>query len=132
MCNLIGKENVVYSAIHFDENTPHMHFYFTPVVHEVKRKVFETDKDGHQILKPYITKDGIEKMIPTQKKDDYNKFINEIEGNIVSVKKDITTTKVGLQELVLVVSKGNVSKEIPSWLGEKQLTDNLVKLIKNI
>ena len=26
----------------------------------------------------------------------------------------------------------NVSKEIPSWLGEKQLTDNLVKLIKNI
>ena len=44
---------------------------------------------------------------------DYNKFINEIEGNIVSVKKDITTTKVGLQELVLVVSKGNVSKEIP-------------------
>ncbi len=76
MCNLIGKENVVYSAIHFDENTPHMHFYFTPVVHEVKRKVFETDKDGHQILKPYITKDGIEKMIPIQKKDDYNKFIN--------------------------------------------------------
>ena len=44
---------------------------------------------------------------------DYNQFINEIECNIVSVKKDITTTKVGLQELVLVVSKGNVSKEIP-------------------
>ena len=85
MCNLIGKENVVYSAIHFDENTPHMHFYFTPVVHEVKRKVFETDKDGHQILKPYITKDGIEKMIPIQKKDENGKNVYEIEyGNFLN------------------------------------------------
>ena len=79
MCNLVGKENVIYSAIHFDENTPHMHFYFTPVVHEVKRKVFETDKDGHRILKPYITKDGIEKMIPIQKKDENGKNVYEIE-----------------------------------------------------
>lgn len=85
MCNLVGKENVIYSAIHFDENTPHMHFYFTPVVHEVKRKVFETDKDGHQILKPYITKDGIEKMIPIQKKDKNGKNVYEIEyGNFLN------------------------------------------------
>ena len=85
MCNLVGKENVVYSAIHFDENTPHMHFYFTPVVHEVKRKVFETDKDGHQILKPYITKDGIEKMIPVQKKDEIGKTIYKSEyGNFLN------------------------------------------------
>lgn len=85
MCNLVGKENVIYSAIHFDENTPHMHLYFTPVVHEVKRKVFETDKDGHQILKPYITKDGIEKMIPIQKKDENGKNVYEIEyGNFLN------------------------------------------------
>ena len=85
MCNLVGKENVIYSAIHFDENTPHMHFYFTPVVHEVKRKFFETDKDGHQILKPYITKDGIEKMIPIQKKDENGKNVYEIEyGNFLN------------------------------------------------
>lgn len=85
MCNLVGKENVIYSAIHFDENTPHMHFYFTPIVHEVKRKVFETDKDGHQILKPYITKDGIEKMIPIQKKDENGKNVYEIEyGNFLN------------------------------------------------
>ncbi len=85
MCNLVGKENVIYSAIHFDENTPHMHFYFTPVVHELKRKVFETDKDGHQILKPYITKDGIEKMIPIQKKDENGKNVYEIEyGNFLN------------------------------------------------
>ena len=85
LSELVGKENVVYSAIHFDENTPHLQFYFTPVVHEVKRKVFETDKDGHQILKPYITKDGSEKMIPIQKKDENGKNIYEIEyGNFLN------------------------------------------------
>lgn len=85
LSELVGKENVVYSAIHFDENTPHLQFYFTPVVHEVKRKVFETDKDGHQILKPYITKDGTEKMIPIQKKDENGKNVYEIVyGNFLN------------------------------------------------
>lgn len=85
LSELVGKENVVYSAIHFDENTPHLQLYFTPVVHEVKRKVFETDKDGHQILKPYITKDGDEKMIPIQKKDENGKNVYEIEyGNFLN------------------------------------------------
>ncbi len=85
LSELVGKENVVYSAIHFDENTPHLQFYFTPVVHEVKRKVFESDKDGHQILKPYITKDGSEKMIPIQKKDENGKNVYEVEyGNFLN------------------------------------------------
>lgn len=79
LCNLVGKENVVYSAIHFDEDTPHMHFYFTPVVNEVHRKVFETDENGHQILKPYIDKDGKEKMLPIQKKDENGKNLYTIE-----------------------------------------------------
>ena len=39
---LVGKDNVVYAEIHFDEDTPHLHFYFMPIVSVVKRKVFET------------------------------------------------------------------------------------------
>ena len=38
--DLVGKENIVYAEVHYDEDTPHMHFYFIPVVNEVKRKVF--------------------------------------------------------------------------------------------
>ncbi len=79
MCDLVGKENVVYSAVHFDEDTPHMHFYFTPVVNEVHRKVFETDNEGKQIMKSYINKDGIEKMIPIQKKDENGNNMYVIE-----------------------------------------------------
>ena len=44
---------------------------------------------------------------------DLNKLINNVDGKIISVKKDIETNEVGKQELILVVSKGNISKEIP-------------------
>ncbi len=44
---------------------------------------------------------------------DLNKLINNVDGKIVSVKKDIVTNEVGKQELILIVSKGNISKEIP-------------------
>lgn len=44
---------------------------------------------------------------------DVNKLISNIDGTITSVKRDIETREVGIQELILVVSKGNVSREIP-------------------
>ena len=55
---LVGKDNVVYAEIHFDEDTPHLHFYFMPIVNVVKRKVFETDKDGNLIYREGIDKKG--------------------------------------------------------------------------
>ena len=85
LSNLVGKENVIYSAVHFDEDTPHMHFYFLPVVNEVKRKVFETDKDGKIIKKEITGKDGNKKLVPIVAKDEngnsiykteYGKFLN--------------------------------------------------------
>ena len=77
--NLVGKDNIVYSEIHYDEDTPHMHFYFLPVVNEVKRKVFEKDKDGNLIKREVIGKDGAKKLLPIQKKDKNGKNMFEIE-----------------------------------------------------
>ena len=67
--DLVGKENIVYVEVHYDEDTPHMHFYFIPVVNEVKRKVFETDSKGNLIKHEVTGKDGIKKLLPIQKKD---------------------------------------------------------------
>lgn len=67
--DLVGKENIVYAEVHYDEDTPHMHFYFIPVVNEVKRKVFETDSKGNLVKHEVTGKDGIKKLLPTQKKD---------------------------------------------------------------
>ena len=50
---------------------------------------------------------------------DIDKLIKNVDGTIVSVKQDIVTDSVGVQELILVVSKGNISKEIPGGMGDK-------------
>ncbi len=67
--DLVGKENIVYAEVHYDEDTPHMHFYFIPVVNEVKRKIFETDSKGNLVKHEVTGKDGIKKLLPIQKKD---------------------------------------------------------------
>ncbi len=64
---LVDKDNVVYASAHYDENTPPLHFYFLPVVNEVKRKVFETDDNINIICREGIDKKGIKKMYPVQK-----------------------------------------------------------------
>ena len=71
--DLVGKENIVYAEVHYDEDTPHMHFYFIPVVNEVKRKVFETDSKGNLVKHEVTGKDGIKKLLPIQKKDENGK-----------------------------------------------------------
>jgi len=75
----VGKENIVYAEVHYDEDTPHMHFYFLPVVNEVRRKIFETDSNGTIIKHKVIGKDGIAKLIHIQKKDENGKNIYTTE-----------------------------------------------------
>lgn len=77
--NLVGKENIVYAEIHYDEDTPHMHFYFLPIVDEVRRKVFETDQNGNLVKHEVIGKDGNKKLLPIQKKDENGKNMFVVE-----------------------------------------------------
>ena len=79
LSNIVGKENVVYAGVHFDEDTTHMHFYFLPVVDHVRRKVFETDDSGKRITKQIYTKDNTIKNVPIQKLNEKGKPIYEIE-----------------------------------------------------
>ena len=77
--DLVGKENVVYAEVHLDEDTPHLQFYFLPVVTEVKRKIFETDKDGNILKHEVIGKNGKINYVPIQKKDDKGNCLYTIE-----------------------------------------------------
>ena len=79
LSNIVGKENVVYAGVHFDEDTPHMHFYFLPVVDHVRRKVFEIDESGKRLTKQIYTKNNTIKNVPIQKLDEKGKPIYEIE-----------------------------------------------------
>lgn len=78
--DFVGKENIIYASVHLDEDTPHMHFYFLPVVDKVKRKVFETDSNGVIIKQEIIDKKGNKKLVPIQKKDKNGKNIYKTEN----------------------------------------------------
>ena len=83
--DFVGKENIRYAAIHLDESTPHMHIYFTPVVNEVKRKVFELDENGHQLKHEITNKKGEKKLLPIQKKDkNGNNIYETVEGKFLN------------------------------------------------
>lgn len=79
LSNIVGKENIVYAGVHFDEDTPHMHFYFLPVVDHVRRKVFETDESGKRLTKQIYTKYNTIKNVPIQKLNEKGKPIYEVE-----------------------------------------------------
>ena len=81
----VGSENIRYAAIHLDESTPHMHIYFTPVVNEVKRKVFELDENGHRLKHEITNKKGEKKLVPIQKKDENGNNIYEtVKGKFLN------------------------------------------------
>ena len=62
-----------------------MHIYFTPVVNEVKRKVFELDENGHQLKHEIVNKNGEKKLVPIQKKDENDKNIYEtVKGKFLN------------------------------------------------
>ena len=77
--DFVGKENIVYASVHLDEDTPHLHFYFLPVVDKVQRKIFETDSNGGILKQEIVSKDGSKKLVPIQKKDDNGKNIYKTE-----------------------------------------------------
>lgn len=85
LSKLVGEENVVYAGVHLDEDTPHMHFYFLPVVDHVKRKVFATDEHGKRITKQIYSKNNMIKNVPIQLKDEEGNNIYELEyGNFLN------------------------------------------------
>ena len=62
-----------------------MHIYFTPVVNEVKRKVFELDENGHQLKHEITNKKGEKKLVPIQKKDkNGNNIYETVKGKFLN------------------------------------------------
>lgn len=103
----VGKENIIYAEVHYDEDTPHMHFYFLPIVNQVKRKVFETDKDGNIIKHKIVGKDGIERDRPIQKKDENGNNIYRIEEGKFLNCDQFWKEKGGIQSFAKVQDKYN-------------------------
>lgn len=68
----------------------------------------------------YITYKSIKVVVKDSASVEYgsanynvNKLIKKVDGEIVSVKKDVDTSKIGEQEVILSVKKENVVKDVP-------------------
>ena len=60
---------------------------------------------------------------------DVKKLINKVDGEIISVKNQIKTRVVCKQEIVLVVAKGNISKEIPVEVEVRDTAAPIISLV---
>lgn len=130
--DLVSKENIVYAEVHYDEDTPHMHFYFIPVVNEVKRKVFETNSKGKFVNCDQFWKEKGGKASYAKIQDDYNKYINDkgynlFRGNIgdniyhkTKAQKEIEDMNNQIEEMKLEFERNKKLNQI------KDLDDNEV------
>lgn len=63
---------------------------------------------------------------------DIIQFVDKVDGEIVSIKNKIEPYVVGMQEIVLVVAKGNISKEIPIEIEVKDTTEPVINFVSDI
>lgn len=59
---------------------------------------------------------------------DVEKFVKKVEGDIVSVKNDIDSHKVGMHEVVFVVEKNGILKEIPLEVEVKDTNAPVIEI----
>ncbi len=115
LSNFVGKENVVYAAIHLDEDTPHMHFYFLPVVNSVQRKVFETDETGKRwcnigdILEELPS--GEYKYVGRKKRN----FVSEVDNVYPEELEDLLVTIPEIREAVVTPISDEMLQYVPRY-----------------
>ena len=106
----LGEQNIISAVVHMDEDTPHMHLLFIPVVHT-------TDKEGNKIDKVCCRDFWREKNSYRDLQNAYFKHISE-KG-----------FKLERGELVEVTNRGHYSiqeyKKITNYENTKELLKNI-------
>ncbi len=92
-----GEDNIVTAAVHMDENTPHMHLQFTPIIEKdgVRRlcaKDMETKRTlatAHQKLQKYLEKSlGCEVNLLNGATEGGNKTIQQLKAEELQAKNE--------------------------------------------
>lgn len=81
----VGKDNIILSEVHYDEDTPHLQVYFIPVVIEVSRKKFLKDENGNLLKEKFENKKGDISYVPILVRDGDGKIVSEkIRGRFLN------------------------------------------------
>ena len=88
LASKFGKENALYSVVHFDETTPHLHFGFVPVV-EKERKYRSKAKAGQTYTEKRIcAKEVITKELLRSFHDELQEHISKTFPEVRLVAED--------------------------------------------
>ncbi|MFI3260678.1 MAG: plasmid recombination protein [bacterium] len=135
----VGKNNIILAEVHFDEDTPHLQAYFIPVVDEVKRKKYDSNRvllrdDNNKIIYESVKGNFLNndqfwknkggKLSYSKMQDEFNTFIknkgfNLDRGKVGNNKEhkpkleyQVEETKAELNSLIK--QKDNLTKDINS------------------
>ena len=111
----IGKENILSAVVHLDEETPHMHLVYIPVVNS-------KDKKGNNIRKTCASefwkgKDSYKKL-----QNQFYKYITEKGFNLERGKENTNREHISIDDM----------KKLTNFYNTKKLKDNLKEEKRNI
>lgn len=111
----IGKENILSAVVHLDEETPHMHLVYIPVVNS-------KDKKGNNIRKISASefwkgKDSYKKL-----QNQFYKYITEKGFNLERGKENTNREHISTDDM----------KKLTNFYNTKKLKDNLKEEKRNI
>jgi len=126
-----GEHNVISSFVHMDENTPHMHFAFVPIVKDKKRddlKVSAKEAVGLQELKTFHNElgDFLDSFgdwkfhVLNEATKNGNRQIDELKRDVQSAKKNAVKE---ISEIDLEIQKAKKQLDIETQVLEKQKQD---------
>lgn len=126
-----GKDNILYSVLHKDEKTDHLHISFTPIVENKLRsnlwfdgpsKISSFRKEVYKINKKYgFKQDDIEKKAKSEDIQDYYNDVNNLKKLDLLVEKDLE--EINKISMFSLNTKKVINEKIPNIL-------NIVKLVK--
>ena len=111
-----GAENCISADVHFDETTPHLHYTFIPVVHDLKKDRDKVScKEVFRLKELYLFH------------NDLNKYIAEHLGYQVAIKTGKTEKNVSINELKTVTKAkiiADAEKEASNIINDARKTKN--------
>ncbi len=130
-----GEENVVSSYVHLDENQPHMHFSFVPVVHDKKKdhlKVSAKEAVSKADLQTFH-KDLSKAMELHFKKDIgiLNESTKEGNKSILELKRDTVITEIENQKFRLEKDIKSLENTKGGLQGKINTLENDLNRLKN-
>lgn len=118
LSNRYGKENIISAYVHNDENTPHMHFNFIPIVEDLK-------KGGYKVsAKERITRADLKSF-----HNDLSEHLEKELGHPVSILNDATAQG---NKSINDLKRETAVKEINALQTEKQALQGQIKLLEDI